>query len=603
MYKILNIVFTTFLITFLLFFVVNSNRGFDITDEGFYFISAIQPENIVGTINFFGFITNYLWRLCGESIATFRAMSVFSLFITSLFFSVSLSYFLEKNQLQKNGILNNIIPISTISITSFLYFHLWLLSASYNLLVIEGCMLLMSGLFLAFGKNKNNPFLLILGGILVGFGWLISTLSKPPTAIFLTVLILVWIFYFNKSSNKNYFLLAAITTLLVSLFLLFSINFEDIGQLRSYLSIGWNLEFVLAAHRIDQLIVSYFVSYEKFIFNYYYYIYHLPIFILFFVFFFLSQSKNLYIKYNIYTVIFSSYYFLGILALAFLGVYTNLVGSDKGNLYSFLLFATIILFLNTILSIRLRSLYDQNFNYLKPYLLITLSLFTLPLIYIIGSNAEILNGQFNAIIFIFTIWIISFHILLEGNKQKKYIIAVSCFFIIAITTKYILKAYESPYRLPTSIYYQDTEVKLLGSKGSIMLDKVSAKYVNDLKKLAIKSGWTKETPLIDLTGGSPIAFVILNANLVGAWAGGGYPGSDDFTKQAIVLSKVNPFHCWILTAPNGARAISPKVLSNIHYNFEEKFQLVGKVKTGHRQELQLLWKPKKTKNYENVYKN
>ena len=177
------------------------------------------------------------------------------------------------------------------------------------------------------------------------------------------------------------------------------------------------------------------------------------------------------------------------------------------------------------------------------------------------------------------------------------------FFIIAITTKYIIKAYKSSYRLPTSVYHQDTEVKLFGSEGSIMLDKVSAKYVNDLKSIAINSEWTEETPLIDLIGGSPFAFTILNADLVGAWAGGAYPGSDDFTRQAISLSKINPLQCWILTAPNGARAISSEVLLDEYYNFEDNFQLVGKVKTGHRNELQLLWKPRNIKNYKNGYKN
>ena len=40
-------------------------------------------------------------------------------------------------------------------------------------------------------------------------------------------------------------------------------------------------------------------------------------------------------------------------------------------------------------------------------------------------------------------------------------------------------------------------------------------------------------------------------------------------------------------------------LSDEDYNFEENFQLVGEVMTGHRNELQLLWKPRKLKKYEN----
>ena len=58
------------------------------------------------------------------------------------------------------------------------------------------------------------------------------------------------------------------------------------------------------------------------------------------------------------------------------------------------------------------------------------------------------------------------------------------------------------------------------------------------------------------------------------------------------MSGENPSNSWILTAPNGKRSVSVSVLSDGDYDFNEKYQLVGKLSTGYRNELQFLWKPK-----------
>ena len=166
--------------------------------------------------------------------------------------------------------------------------------------------------------------------------------------------------------------------------------------------------------------------------------------------------------------------------------------------------------------------------------------------------------------------------------------------MVIMTTKIIDNAYSNPYRLNSNMGLQDTDVKFLGVNGVIKVDKITAKYVNDLKDAAIKSGWKERNLLIDLTGGSPGALVILNAKLVGTpWLLGAYDGSANFVKTVIKLSGINPFDSWILTAPNGSRRVPISVLSDTDYNFEERYQLAGEVRTGHRDEFQMLWKPKK----------
>ena len=70
--------------------------------------------------------------------------------------------------------------------------------------------------------------------------------------------------------------------------------------------------------------------------------------------------------------------------------------------------------------------------------------------------------------------------------------------MVAITAKIIDAAYSKPYRLISDIGLQDTDVQFLGVNGVIKVDKITAKYINDLKHVATKSGWKEQNQLIDL---------------------------------------------------------------------------------------------------------
>ena len=56
---------------------LNSSRGFDITDESFYVISASQPENILASTTQFGYYTGLLYLISGKNIAVFRILNPF----------------------------------------------------------------------------------------------------------------------------------------------------------------------------------------------------------------------------------------------------------------------------------------------------------------------------------------------------------------------------------------------------------------------------------------------------------------------------------------------------------------------------------------------
>lgn len=183
-----------------------------------------------------------------------------------------------------------------------------------------------------------------------------------------------------------------------------------------------------------------------------------------------------------------------------------------------------------------------------------------------------------------------------GKRYLGY--AVSLLLVLSVCLILTL-AYRNPYRLPAKIKDQIVQVTFAGRKGTIFVDEKTAKYVNELKRTALEAGWKPGMYLIDLTGGSPGATVILGGRAPGApWLVGGYKGSNDFARAALAkVPSLTLQTAWVLTAPKGRRRLSNKVLSDLGLEFPNAYEAVEKVKTGHRNEVQLLWKPLNTNGF------
>jgi hypothetical protein len=589
MHKLLNLTFVLFLFGFLVFFVLNSGKGFDITDESFYLLWAMQPENVYASYHPFGFITKYVWFLSDKSIENFRILSVVILFLVTLLFAVSLNYFFQKKQHQEDSFTLEIFSIAALSATGFIYFTWWLISVSYNLLSFASCLLVMSGLFLAYGESKARTSIVVIGGILVGFAGFVAFLSKPTTAFFLAIIVIVWMVYYRHIDKKYYFLIFASMSMFVPLLLHTFLVMGGIGEFYTYLSDAIYLDNAGEhKHEVDSIITAAYIIYKDLILTPAHYLLYTPVFILLFIALFVSRSKIVYKKYREKLALLVTIYFL---TLFFIEIF-NL--NNKVEVTAFFTLSSIVLFLTVVVFNRFDKSYEQEKGDISVYVIVALSLFILPFAYSFGTNNNLLSHSYNVLIFLFAIWLYSFQILLGKYAHKKYIIALLCMLMVSASSIIINKAYNSPYRLVSNIGSQNTEVQFLGTNGVIKVDDITAKYVNNLKQIAINSGWKERNPLIDLTGGSPGALVILNAKLVGKpWLVGGYGGSANYTKLAIKLSGINPFDSWVLTAPHGKRNNPIPSLSDTSFNFEEKYQLVGRIKTAHRNEEQLLWKPKK----------
>jgi hypothetical protein len=102
----------------------------------------------------------------------------------------------------------------------------------------------------------------------------------------------------------------------------------------------------------------------------------------------------------------------------------------------------------------------------------------------------------------------------------------------------------------------------IGADGRLELHEDTAREVSSLQEVAAREGFLAPTTLIDLTGESPGAAVVLGASAPGApWLIGGYTGSDAYAARLLGRVSCDELaQAWLLSAPAGTRSLSTTVL-------------------------------------------
>jgi len=182
---------------------------------------------------------------------------------------------------------------------------------------------------------------------------------------------------------------------------------------------------------------------------------------------------------------------------------------------------------------------------------------------------------------------------IDQYMGRRYLLGVISLLIVLSVCLSLTSAYKKPYRLPAKVKDQVIMVTFAGMNGAVFVDEKTANYLNDLKKNALGAGWKPGMYLIDMTGGSPGATVILGGRAPGApWLLGGYKGSNAFARVTLAsVSRKTLLDAWILTAHGGKRKLSDDVLLDLGLGFPSDYEMVGQVRTGHRNEEQMLWRP------------
>lgn len=579
--------FVLFILCFLLL-ALNAHKGLDITDHSFYLLWAKQPENVSGSVTHFGYVTKLLYTLVYGSIDIFRLAGVIVLSVLGLCLAASIGRYWQAMRL------NVRLPFCSLAVTllcgSLFYYNSWLDFPSYNWLALVAVLVTVIGL-LFFTAHPNKTWLCCVTIILIAAGGALAFIAKPTTAMVLAAMALTW--SLGHCPNLRGLISVSVSGIVATLFLgVFAYwNFGSVDAYLKNLSFGLDLSATLGGGHTLPLAMwraaNSLVMFGK------EWIYHPLVMV--------SIVSCVVITLGACFRWSDSFVRVGVMFTLFVSLTIFLQGGFKyfedgceqniGNM--FLIVVSMLIALSaavlTAASRNPRILADTKaYRYgLSLSTFLAVGAFAPAL----GTNNDFVEQLSYSAVFLAGAVFIALNLLVPINIRR-YISATAGLLVSALLVVTLIEAYEHPYRLPTGISRQDIPVTVYRDQ-YLEVDSRTASYIRELRHIAYDAGWESKSPLIDMTGGSPGAMVILEARIPGApWLLGNYPGSDEFAEKVLgsvsasVLTKA-----WILTAPHGERRLGDSVLLENGIGFPHDYKRVGSVESGHRSEKQILWKP------------
>ena len=555
---------------------LNTDRGLDLTDESFGILNAAQPQHVSHALYPFGWVTGLLYALAGQSIAIFRLLGVLVLLLAAALLARAASLHCRRREsAAPQG-----FPIAALVLLVFTgafqyYGYKWVLAPSYNWLALVAAMAAAAGLlhFTSSHKSGSLAWAFVTGAtIAVGF------LAKPTTGVLL--LLLAWAWIAVHAPNRRGLVFAALCAL-VPAALLAAFGLAAYGSLPAYwreFRLGLDLFATLGfGHTIGHTIERFFEQIRQ-------------VGDLGWIKWFSAAWQAMAVfaaacallgrGSRLHARVLRTLFPYAVLALLMAGA--QIVFFRRAGIAAMYLAVFAIPALHRLCAIllaldRTRRADDPEGPRIRT-LLTALLLMGATAVPVFGTGNNILNHA--ALASLFPALALTILVLAATPPAHRRVVAALCALACCLYLGVNLRhAYRYPYRLDGPVNEQTMPVQLLNPAQTLLVDAERAAYVRELMDAALDAGWTPGTPLLDLTGETPGAAVILSARIAGiAWIPGGYDGSDDFA--CLVLKSVDQATLdatWVLTEPEGDRSIDPDVLACAGRDLAADYQAVGLV--------------------------
>ena len=158
----------------------------------------------------------------------------------------------------------------------------------------------------------------------------------------------------------------------------------------------------------------------------------------------------------------------------------------------------------------------------------------------------------------------------------------------------ILGLGDNIYRLNAPLSQQTEEYRFGVPPSAIRLDPATKHYFEDIIGSAKSAGFAPGTPVLDFTGGSPgVVYALGGVSPVVPWYPGGYPNSYVYAHKALAKIPAEDLRrAWVLTAPDGeGNNDADRLLAERGRSLARDYQIVAKVFWPERRETHYLWKP------------
>lgn len=536
-----------------------SSYGLDFTDESFYLNWISTPHLYKFSLTQFGYIYHPFYLILDGDIANLRRANA----LITFFLSWALAY----THLSRTTplITHPAIILHSVSAglacSSLLLFDTWLLTPSYNSLALQALLVTGLGLTLA---EKAPTRTSMAGFFILGLGGWMAFMAKPSTALALAIVTPVYLLLARKFSLRLIFIsiFSAVFFLVISALLIdgsitsFISRFQTGLDFGRYLGGGHTLDQII---RLEELILS---DEEK---ESIFYIFSISFFIIL-----LSWLENQKPRTSLVsTPLLIAIFLLIPYTLFNLSDWSLSVGKFQNLLISGIIYAV---FLASLLLSQLRSPLQTS---LAQWAAVALWA-VMPYIYAFGSNGNYWQVGGSAIFF----WLIAAFTLLAplARQLASWAFTVPLVLITQVLIAALLQTgLERPYRQPGPLHLNEAALEIGPQRSTLTLSASYADYLSAAIKTAYDGGFQPQTPVIDLSGQSPGVLYALGAHSIGqAWMIGGYPGSTDLARAALLLAPCQDLAtAWLLVEPTGPRHLPTSLLNELGMSFPKDYERVG----------------------------
>lgn len=172
-------------------------RGFDFTDEAFYFLSYLHWRDIVGTVTFFGAYFELPFRMLGQSVAAIRIFSLLLLLACSAFFTLETFSYCARRDGTSNGTPWRFVSVGMAGSLFYFGYFSTLRAPSYNLLALCS-MLVATGLLLRMLERQPPHATMRVAMFCYGLAIGACGLGKAPSGVLLVV---VHVLFFARANR------------------------------------------------------------------------------------------------------------------------------------------------------------------------------------------------------------------------------------------------------------------------------------------------------------------------------------------------------------------------------------------------------------------
>ncbi len=558
--------------------------GLDITDESFYFIWISSPFDYDFSVSQFGFVYHPLYLLVGGDVAALRQINILITFSLAW----GLGYvFLRAYFYEGVGAKSRILiaaSLATLSILSFTFSGMWLVSPSYNSLAFQGVLMAATGLILV--QRVSMPTC-VVGLFLVGMGVLVAFLAKPTTGIALGFCSVVYLLIANKTTGRGVFLLL-LGVLMGGGLAALAIDGSPAKFIHRMVG-GLEIAKIISGNSQDDLLKSNVLRFDALLYLFVVAGLVLSVSVL--------QRKRLIWHAGGNKAAILLLFLVGI-AVA-LGFIQSVMSVGR--------YQSLLLWLLTLIPIVVGLLTRHPDSVLGRADLALIAIFlVLPFVYAFGTNNPYWANMLGAVIFCM-IGALVLLTLIEPLLVRMTLLVSIVIALQIVVVAAIYGAAASPYRLVEALWKNTTEVEIGRHGATLSLSSGLGEYLTRTRFLKDKAQFEAGTPMIDLSGRSPGLLYAIGARSVGlAWMMGGYPGSNALAMHVLIKTPCSDLaRAWLLTEPSSPGKISSEVLTQFGASEQVDYEIVGDIQPpsglgGHAdRRTQFLLRP--TRDYQSAF--